>query len=364
MISLRTELSAFYAARPNRQAQDAQACVAIVIPTLNEARHIIPVLRMLLPGAQRMGAAIIVADGGSDDGTVDLVLSEARRVPGLFLLHNPRKLQSAAVNLAVANCPPEVDWLIRVDAHGAYPDNYCEVLLDEACQTGADSVVVTMLARGDGGMQNVIAAAQNGFVGNGGSAHRGEPKGRYVEHGHHALMRRAAFSKVGGYDETFTHNEDAELDARLRKAGCRIWLTGKTQMIYFPRDSLTGLARQYFNFGRGRLATAIRHPDSFRKRHLVLVSLAPAACLAVLSGLHVIFAVPLLLWLLICCLAGLLMALQHRRPALAASGIAAGLMQMGWSAGFWNGLYHHVKTRFVMSAENKHNKHPMKKEGS
>ena len=32
-------------------------------------------------------------------------------------------------------------------------------------------------------------------------------------------MRIAAFRGVGGYDESFSHNEDAELDYRLRQAG-------------------------------------------------------------------------------------------------------------------------------------------------
>ena len=41
-------------------------------------------------------------------------------------------------------------------------------------------------------------------------------------------MRIAAFRAVGGYDESFSHNEDAELDYRLRQAGYRIWMTDKT----------------------------------------------------------------------------------------------------------------------------------------
>lgn len=45
------------------------ARVLIVIPTLNEAAHIGGVLDGLLPFAERHGARIVVADGGSTDGT-------------------------------------------------------------------------------------------------------------------------------------------------------------------------------------------------------------------------------------------------------------------------------------------------------
>ncbi len=208
------------------------ARVLIVIPTLNEAAHIGGVLDTLLPFAERHGARIVVADGGSTDGTRALVT--ARPEPGIVLLDNPRRLQSAAINLAVEHFGDEADWLIRIDAHSAYPADYCDVLLAEAQATGADSVVVGMKAVGSGFWQSLIAAAQNSRIGNGGSAHRVMPVGKFVDHGHHALMRIAAFREVGGYDESFSHNEDAELDLRLGNAGFRIWLTPRTRVTYFP----------------------------------------------------------------------------------------------------------------------------------
>ena len=41
----------------------------IVVPTLNEARHIAALLDLLIVEADAMGATIVVADGGSNDGT-------------------------------------------------------------------------------------------------------------------------------------------------------------------------------------------------------------------------------------------------------------------------------------------------------
>jgi hypothetical protein len=76
---------------------------------------------------------------------------------------------------------------------------------------------------------------EHSILGNGGAAHRNETGGRWVEHGHHALMTINAFRAVGGYDETFTHNEDAELDARLKAERFHIYLTAETQVTYYPR---------------------------------------------------------------------------------------------------------------------------------
>jgi hypothetical protein len=72
-------------------------------------------------------------------------------------------------------------------------------------------------------------------------------------------MGIAAFRAVGGYDESFSHNEDAELDFRLRQAGFRIWMTDKTVMTYYPRASVLPLFRQYLGYGRGRAKNILKH---------------------------------------------------------------------------------------------------------
>ena len=321
------------------------APVLIVIPTLNEAAHIDGLLDSLLSFARRWPAQIVVADGGSTDDTARIVARRAAADPSIMLLHNARKLQSAAVNLAVETHGAEAEWLIRIDAHSAYPSDYCETLMAEAEATGADSVVVGMRAVGTGFWQGLIAAAQNSRLGNGGSAHRVAPQGRFVEHGHHALMRIAAFRAVGGYDESFSHNEDAELDLRLTAAGYRIWLTQQTRVDYFPRRTIPALVRQYFLFGRGRARNLLKHRNRPGMRQVVLVALMPALLAALLTPLHPVFALPLVLWLLGCALGGLVIARQTRDHRALLSGLAAGVMHAAWSAGFWSQLLRHIGGR-------------------
>ncbi|MCX7646482.1 MAG: glycosyltransferase family 2 protein [Rhodobacteraceae bacterium] len=307
----------------------------VVIPALDEAPHIAAVIEGLLPFARRTGARIVVADGGSTDGTRDIVAAIARREPTVVLLDNPGRQQAAGINLAVARFGAGAEWLIRVDAHAAYPPDYCERLIDEARRTGADSVVVAMRAVGAGRLQRVIALAQNSRLGNGGAAHRNRAEGRWVDHGHHALMRLAAFRAVGGYDEAFSHNEDAELDLRLRAAGLRIWLTAATAVDYFPRRTLGALVRQYFAFGRGRARNLIKHRAGLGARQAAVAALVPGLALAPLAVAHPVFALPPAAWGLACLAGGLALALRRREPAAAAAGLVAGAMHAAWSAGFW-----------------------------
>jgi len=303
----------------------------VVIPTLNEITHIEAVASQMVASVARFGGTVVVVDGGSTDGTFDVVAA----MDGVHLVENPDRLQSAGINRAVDAYGAGHTHLIRVDAHAAYPDDFIDALLDEAARTDAESIVVSMHAKGDGPLQTISAKAQNARIGNGGSGHRTGSGGQYVDHGHHALMELDAFRAVGGYDPTFSHNEDAELDLRLTQAGYRIWLTDRTQITYYPRNTLSGLARQYMNYGRGRARNILKHRTRPRLRQCVVTGVAPVLALGLASPLVPILALPALLWAVICLAAGLSLSLKGRRPLLALTGPVSMLMHAAWSVGFW-----------------------------
>lgn len=310
----------------------------VVIPCLNEAKHIQQVVAKISSEANRINLRIVIADAGSTDGTRDIVQQLAAPSRTIVLMNNPERIQSVGVNDAVRRYGVDAKFLIRVDAHASYPDRYCEQLLMVQMRTGANSVVVRMFTEGRTCFERAAAAAQNSILGNGGSAHRNDTEGSWVEHGHHALMTMEAFKAVGGYDETFSHNEDAELDARLTAAGFHIYLTGENYVTYYPRNSATALFRQYFNIGQGRARNFIKHRKNTKFRHLVLATVAPAVCLLVLTPFTNLFALPAIAWTLLCLGYGMVLGVRLRDPCAAAAGIAAIAMQAGWSFGFFRGL--------------------------
>lgn len=323
--------------------------VLIVVPTLNEAPHIGEVIDGLtgfLQRRQRLGAPVrlAIADGGSTDGTQGIVRDRIAALPDfdVQLMDNPARLQSAALNTACDRYADGMDWLIRMDAHSRYPEDYADILLNEAGRAGAASVVVSMHAIGTTQMQRAIALTQNSRLGNGGSAHRVGGSGRFVDHGHHALMRLDAFRSVGGYDAGFSHNEDAELDIRLTQAGHRIWLTSRTRLDYLPRGSIHALFRQYHNFGRGRAHTMLKHRQRPRLRQLAMISVAPMLGLVVLAPLSVVIALPAIMWISACLIGGVALALARRDLKALWAGPIAAAMHLGWSSGFWRQLSKHL----------------------
>ena len=313
----------------------------IVIPCLNEVSVIAAVIARILDDDQLDRPLLLVADGGSTDGSQAIVRRIAASDDRVRLLVNPKRLQSAGVNLAALHGEAGATWLVRVDAHAEYPANYVSTLISEARRTGADSVVVGMDTQGTSRFQRAVAAAQNSRLGAGGSAHRNGGAAAWVDHGHHALFSLAAFRAIGGYDEDFSHNEDAELDVRLARSGRRIWLTDKAPIVYYPRSSPQALWRQYLNYGEGRARTMLKHRTRLKIRQVLPIGVAPALLLAAGAPWFWPLAVPALAWTTLALGYGLVIGLRRRDPCLALSGVAAMIMHMGWSVGFWMQLVRH-----------------------
>jgi succinoglycan biosynthesis protein ExoA len=315
--------------------------IVVAIPTLNEEAAIGGILQALVvERAQFPELDIVVADGGSTDRTIAIVEDAARQWPFVHLLHNEKVLQSAAIN-AVARRFSGADILIRCDAHATYPAGYVARLVAAMARVGADSIVVPMDSAGHTGFEKAVAWISDTPAGSGGSGHRGGQKSGFVDHGHHAAFRAQAFLSAGGYDESFRHNEDAELDCRLSAAGRRIYLDAAIRIGYRPRGSFASLWRQYFNYGRGRSRTVRRHPSSLRLRqfavpfHLVL-SILSVAC-AILFHSAWLLAWPIL-YLAVLALVSIQLTLKKRDSAAMLAAPIAFTMHTAWALGFFWGL--------------------------
>ena len=325
--------------------EDRFPFVTVVIPTLNEERFLIPMLESLgclgsdrcLPGPHE----VIVVDGGSTDDTLS-ILAGISEETGIRVMANSARIQSAGVNLAAAAADPRSKFLVRVDAHAIYDPGFVEKVVSALVETRSSSVVVPLITRPFNPRNEfawAVAAAQRSRLGNGGSAHRLESTpADWVDHGHHAGFDIEFFRSIGGYDETFATNEDAEYDVRVHKAGGRIWFEPFAKAWYSPRESLGSLANQYFRYGKGRASTVLKHALRPRLRQLFPVVALFANAIALLGG---VFWPPLLViplaYLLVCVLEGVrIRRACGPKAVIRPLEVAAALttMHMSWGAGF------------------------------
>jgi hypothetical protein len=101
-----------------------------------------------------------------------------------------------------------------------------------------------------------------------------------LDSGFAGIWRRDLLEALGGWDEAWVNDQDTELAARIRKAGGRIICIPEMAADYVPRETLEALARQYVVYGRYRVKTANRHPESLRRSQL----LPPALLVTVLAA--------------------------------------------------------------------------------
>ena len=258
----------------------SDAAVSVVVPARDAAALLPACLDAVLPQL-RPGDEVVVA-AADDETAVAAHRVAARAHVSVHVVPNHRGTTPAALNAAIAAARNPV--IVRINAQARVPAGYRDRVVELLASTGAVNVGGRQVASAEDGVAAAIAAAMNARLGHGGAAYRAGDRGGAVDTVYLGSFRADALAAVGGYDERFTTNQDAELNERLRRAGGTVWLDPSLAVTYLPRRSLGALARQFRGYGRGRAMTARRHPGSLGRRQLaapVLVLMLGAALVLV-----------------------------------------------------------------------------------
>ena len=254
--------------------------VTIVLPTLDERRHITDCLDSLLAQDYAAIEEILVVDGGSEDGTRDLV---ARRGMPVRLVPNPRVTAAAAMNIGIAEATTDI--IVRADAHTLYAPDFVSRCVEVLETSGADVVGGPMRPVGTTAYGRAVAAVTSSPVGVGPGRFHYADEAQDVDTVYLGTYRKDVVAEVGGYDEAELQwaAEDQELNHRLRRRGHRIRLDPSIRSEYFPRQTPRSLWRQYFNYGMCKASTL--------KKHRTLPSWRPLAPAAMVAGAAALGAV-------------------------------------------------------------------------
>lgn len=240
--------------------------VSVLIPVLNEERFIRDVAAAMLAQEYDGELEFLFLDGGSTDGTEELLEEIARRDPRVQVVHNPRRRQAPALNLGLSRARGE--FIARMDAHTFYPSNYVSTAVARFRQGGVECVAGPQLAVGVDPESERIATALRSPLGVGGATFRRVPD-REIEtdSAFTGVWRRKTLLELGGWDEAWLVNEDGELAARIRERGGRIVCIPEMAADCVTRSGLRALARQYWIYGNDRAKTASRHELGMRGSH-------------------------------------------------------------------------------------------------
>jgi hypothetical protein len=87
------------------------------------------------------------------------------------------------------------------------------------------------------------------------------------------------FERLGGFNTALACNEDDEFNARVRAAGGLVWYDPGVEVMYRPRETLGGLFRQYFRYGRWKVAVTRLGLPAYLRVHHAIPSLAIAGAI-------------------------------------------------------------------------------------
>lgn len=257
--------------------------VTVAVPCLDEVGYIegcIEQLRAQDYPADRF--EIVVADGGSRDGTRALLSRLAAGEPRLRVIDNPARIQAAGLNAILAVARGEI--LVRADVHADYAPDYLRACVEVLAETGADNVGGAARARARTEFQRAVVAALRSPLSFGGSKYRDESNEGWVESVFPGAFRREALERIGGFDARAVTAEDADVNQRIWESGGRVWLSRRVVVHYYPRASLRDLARQYFRYGEGRARGLLKNGRFLSIRPAVpFLALASGALLSVVA---------------------------------------------------------------------------------
>ena len=296
--------------------------VSILIPCYQERNFIRgcleSVLAFELPEFTEI--EVLVLDGGSTDGTRDIVRDIAGGDNRVRLVDNPGRTQSAALNLGIPMSRGE--YIMRLDAHSVYPADYLMLCLETALRTDADNTggAVATLRRGNGYQSALVQAITTHRFGVGDSGFRTDAAEGPADTVPYGFFKRAIFERVGLFDERLLRAQDYEMNRRIIHNGGKVWLNPHIQVRYYQQpDLISFIRKQIVHEAPYNAYMWYVAPYAFALRHAVtgVFALGVLAGLALSPFSHVVrvaFLGVMALYLALAIVSGIQQAIRYREP--------------------------------------------------
>ncbi|WP_436512547.1 glycosyltransferase family 2 protein [Clostridium thermobutyricum] len=250
-----------------------KAFISIIIPVFNEEKYIENCIKSLLEmDYDKNFIEIIFVDGNSTDRTKEIIKQFMKKNSFISIIDNPKRIAPVAMNLGIEKA--KGNFIMRMDAHSYYPNNYISGLIEWKMKLKADNVGAiceTIVVNKNKKSLAISEVLSNKFgVGNG-LFRIGVNEPTEVDTVPFGLYDRETLIKLGGYDERLIRNQDIELNERLRKSGGKIYLIHDIKFKYFSRECYKDLMKNNYNNGKWNILTAkyTKTMDTFSIRHFV-----------------------------------------------------------------------------------------------
>ncbi len=317
------------------------------MPVRNEGGHLATALDAI--DAQTYPASrleILVVDGGSTDGTLELVRDRMRSDDRLRLLGGPNVNTPLAMELGISASGGEL--VAKVDGHGWINERFIEIavrVMDEEPKVGCVGGIIEPIAATV--VERAIAAARFSSLGVGGGVYTLPEVAQDTDTVQCGVYRLVALEDAGGFDPDLPFGEDEELNYRVRKHGWRIRLEPAMRFRYRVRPSVRSLFRQYYRYGRARVAVVRKHPGFLKPKHaapaVLIVALAGGALLALMPQWRVIGIAPWVGYTALISSGTGYLAVSHRFARFDLIALSLIALHIGYGLGTLAGVARHLR---------------------
>lgn len=261
--------------------------VSVIMPVFNERDCIEQcLLSVLAQDTNGFELEVLVIDGNSTDGTIELASSIAAGDGRVRLLYNPDRKTPFAFNLGLRSARGE--YVCILGAHSVYPPDYISVCLQELQRHGAVGCSGRVLTSptDDTLQANLTAWTLGSRFASSPTSVRTRTEG-FVDTIPFPVFRKEPLLEIGGYDEALHRNQDNDMNQQLRARGHRLYVTSRTHSIYRAQPTLTALWKYAFRTGSWNGISMRHKPASMSFRHVV--PLLFVTTLLALIGVGVLF---------------------------------------------------------------------------
>lgn len=229
---------------------------------------------------------IVVVDGQSDDGSVDIVrkIIEENSTNDfqIRLIENPRRILATGWNLGIKEAKGE--YVTRIDAHATADENFIEKSVEVILRTNATCVGGKLTSIAINGEDNVVSKVLSSPFGVGNSSFRVSDTEGYVDTAVYGLYKKDIFDNVGYFDETMVRSQDLEMHGRIRKAGGTFYFSPIIHSTYYTRNTVKKMLKQAYGNGKWNMVLLKRGVAGLSLRHLVPFAFVLYVIASVVAG--------------------------------------------------------------------------------
>jgi glycosyltransferase involved in cell wall biosynthesis len=167
----------------------------------------------------------------------------------LLFFKNKKKITSFGLNLGIKKS--RGDFIIRMDAHSLYPENYVSKLVKSFYKNKGDNVggVRKTIIHGNAKEKSLGIAVSHFFSAGNAFWRTGTEMVIEAESVFGGCYKKSIFKKIGYFNEDLERAQDREFNFRIRRRGGKIILDPGIESFYFPRIKLGNYLKWIFSGG-------------------------------------------------------------------------------------------------------------------